>query len=80
MTPHGAHSFGAIFGRWEEIAGPALAAHVRPLRVTEESLVLAADHPAWATQVRALGATLLVRVNDVAGCAPGRIEVVVKRG
>jgi predicted nucleic acid-binding Zn ribbon protein len=79
ITPHSAREFGAIFGRWEEIVGPALAAHVRPLRVTDEALVLAADHPAWATQVRALGATVLARVNDIAGRAPGRVDVVVKR-
>ncbi len=79
LAPQGAREFGAVFGRWEEIVGPALAAHVRPVRVSEETLVVAADHPVWATQVRSLGATLLAQIGAVAGRAPGRLEVIVKR-
>jgi len=79
VAPHGARAFGAIFGRWEEIVGPALAAHVRPVRATEEVLVVAADHPAWATQVRSLGPTLLAQIDQAAGHAPARLEVVVRR-
>ncbi len=79
IAPQSAGEFGAIFGRWEEIVGPALAAHVRPVRVTEEAIVVAADHPAWATQVRALGATLLAQIGEATGTAPARLEVVVRR-
>jgi predicted nucleic acid-binding Zn ribbon protein len=79
IAPQSAGEFGAIFGRWEEIVGPAIAAHVRPIRVTDEALVVAADHPAWATQVRALGTSLLAQVGEAAGRAPGRLEVVVRR-
>jgi predicted nucleic acid-binding Zn ribbon protein len=79
LAPQSAGEFGAIFGRWEEIVGPALAAHVRPLRVTEDALVLSADHPAWATQVRALGTAVLAQVGEATGRVPGRLEVVVRR-
>jgi predicted nucleic acid-binding Zn ribbon protein len=79
IAPQNAGEFGAVFGHWEEIVGPALAAHVRPIRVTEDALVVAADHPAWATQVKALGSTVLAQVGEVAGRAPGRLEVVVRR-
>jgi predicted nucleic acid-binding Zn ribbon protein len=79
IAPQSAGEFGAIFGRWEEIVGPALAAHVRPVRITAEALVVAADHPAWATQVRALGSTVLAQVGEVAGKAPAHLEVVVRR-
>jgi predicted nucleic acid-binding Zn ribbon protein len=79
IAPQSAGEFGAVFGRWEEIVGPALAAHVRPIRVTAEALVVAADHPAWATQVKALGTTVLAQVGEVAGRAPDRLEVVVRR-
>lgn len=79
ITPHDAGTFGAIFGRWEEIVGPSVAAHVRPLRATAEALVVAADHPAWATQVRSLGPTLLAQIAAAAGRAPARLEVVVRR-
>jgi predicted nucleic acid-binding Zn ribbon protein len=79
IAPQGAGPFGAIFGRWEEIVGDALAAHVRPVRATEDTLVVAADHPAWATQVRALSSTLLAQIAAATGRAPERLEVVVRR-
>jgi predicted nucleic acid-binding Zn ribbon protein len=79
VAPQGASAFGMIFGRWEEIVGASVAAHVRPLRVTAEVLVVAVDHPAWATQVRSLGPTLLTQIAAEAGIAPARLEVVVRR-
>jgi predicted nucleic acid-binding Zn ribbon protein len=79
IAPQGAGEFGLIFGRWEEIVGPALAAHVRPIRATEDTLVVAADHPAWATQVRSLSAVLLSQIGERVGRSPARLEVVVRR-
>ncbi|MGH8979545.1 MAG: DciA family protein [Acidimicrobiales bacterium] len=79
IGPHSAREFGAIFGRWEEIVGPALAAHVRPVRATTDALVVSADHPAWATQIRAIGATLLAQIGEATGWAPDRLEVVIRR-
>jgi predicted nucleic acid-binding Zn ribbon protein len=73
-----AGAFGAVFARWEEIAGEKMAEHVQPLRISEDLLVLRADHQAWATQVRALGPSLLAQVGKVTGSAPARIEVVVR--
>jgi predicted nucleic acid-binding Zn ribbon protein len=73
-----AGAFGAVFARWEEIAGPDLAGHVQPLRISGDALVVRADHPAWATQVRALAPTLLAQVREVTGGAPTRLEVVVR--
>jgi predicted nucleic acid-binding Zn ribbon protein len=73
-----ATSLSAVFTRWEEIAGEAVARHVQPVRLSGGVLVVAADHPAWATQVRALGAGLLVRVGEVSGTAPTRLEVTVR--
>jgi predicted nucleic acid-binding Zn ribbon protein len=74
-----ARSLSAVFAHWEEIAGPAVARHVQPVRLRAGVLVVAADHPAWATQVRALGAGLLARVGEVSGQAPERLEVTVQR-
>ena len=69
-----------LFGRWEEIVGPAMAAHVRPARLHEGTLVLHADHPAWATQVRHLTAEILARARDACGAegAPERVDVRVR--
>lgn len=74
----GAGSLSAVFTRWEEIAGPAVARHVRPVRLSGGVLVVAADHPAWATQVRSLGAGLLAKVGEVSGELPERLEVTVR--
>jgi predicted nucleic acid-binding Zn ribbon protein len=74
------HGVGRLFARWPEIVGPALAEHVQPVRLDEQSLVVRVEHPAWATQVRRLGDVLLDRVADE--CAvprPSRLEVRIHR-
>jgi predicted nucleic acid-binding Zn ribbon protein len=69
-----------LFARWKEIVGPAMAEHVQPIRVDSEVLVVAVDHPAWATQIRHLGDDLLDRVAAEAGVArPTRLEVRIRR-
>ncbi|MGH9088702.1 MAG: DciA family protein [Acidimicrobiales bacterium] len=78
-TPAG--TLGTLFSRWDEIVGPTLARHVRPLTLAGGVLSVAVDRPAWATQVRALGATILARVAEVtgtAGGAPDELRVVVR--
>jgi predicted nucleic acid-binding Zn ribbon protein len=76
----GAQGLGRLFAGWADIVGPAMAEHVRPVRIDASSLVVAVDHPAWATQVRRLGDTLLDRVAVHAGVSrPERLEVRVQR-
>jgi predicted nucleic acid-binding Zn ribbon protein len=52
---------------WDEIAGPQVAEHVRPVRLHGGVLVVRADSPAWATQVRYLATDLMRRANEVLG-------------
>ena len=56
-----------IFGRWEELVGTAVAAHVRPVSLRGTVLVVAADAPAWATQMAWLGPDLARKVNEELG-------------
>jgi predicted nucleic acid-binding Zn ribbon protein len=72
---------GAVFGRWDDIVGPAVAAHVRPVRVDGVTLVVSADHPAWATQIRHLAPDILVRLTEVCGPQNSleRLDVRVRR-
>ncbi|MFN0091027.1 MAG: DciA family protein [Acidimicrobiales bacterium] len=51
-----------VFDRWDELVGEALAAHVRPVSLERGRLVVAADDPAWASQVRWLQADVLARL------------------
>ena len=44
----------AAMARWDDIAGPELAAHVKAESFTEGVLMLRADSTAWATQMRLL--------------------------
>jgi predicted nucleic acid-binding Zn ribbon protein len=69
---------GSVFGRWDQLVGPELAAHTRPDRFTGGELVVAADSAAWATQVRLLAATLVRRLNEDLG--HGTVTRVVVRG
>lgn len=56
-----------VFGRWEEIVGPALAGRCRPLAVRRDVLVVAVAEPALATEVRYRAASLLARAAELAG-------------
>lgn len=71
-------AMGGIFGRWAQIVGERLAEHVRPETFAEGRLVLVADSPAWASQVRALAPQLVRRVNEELG--EGTVQVIEVRG
>ena len=76
----GARGLGRLFAGWTDIVGDAMAEHVRPVRIDASALVVTVDHPAWATQVRRLGDTLLDRAAAHAGVErPARLEVRVQR-
>jgi predicted nucleic acid-binding Zn ribbon protein len=68
-----------LYASWDEIVGSAMAEHVRPVRMDARTLVVAVDHPAWATKARASGAQLLTQVGDITGHRPGRLDVLVRR-
>jgi predicted nucleic acid-binding Zn ribbon protein len=69
-----------VFGRWEELVGSSVAAHVRPVRLVAGTLIVSADHPAWATQIRHLAPEILQRVASEFGGedAPVRLEIRVR--
>ncbi|MGI5119594.1 DUF721 domain-containing protein [Marinactinospora thermotolerans] len=71
-------AIGGVFGRWDQIVGAGLAEHVRPETFEEGELVVAADSPAWATQVRALTPQLLRRLNEELG--QGSVRSIKVRG
>jgi predicted nucleic acid-binding Zn ribbon protein len=58
-----------VHALWEEIAGRQVAQHVRPVRLHGGVLVLQADSPAWATQIRYLATKIVQRANSVLGAA-----------
>jgi predicted nucleic acid-binding Zn ribbon protein len=68
-----------VFTRWDEVVGAELGRHVRPVRVDGRALVVAVEHPAWATRARMESGTILARVRAVGGTSIERMEVVVER-
>lgn len=71
---------GGLFGGWEEVVGPAVAAHVRPVRLDGSTLVVEVDDPSWATQVTFLADTVRARLAEAADVVVDRLEVRVARG
>jgi predicted nucleic acid-binding Zn ribbon protein len=78
--PGAAQAIGGVFGRWEEIVGEAVAAHVQPIRLDGTQLVVEVSDPAWATQLRLLGDRVCQRVHDVTGTRIETVEVRVAGG
>lgn len=72
-------AMGGVFGRWEEAVGAAVAAHVQPVKLDGEVLVVEVDDPAWATQMRFLEGTVRERLREVTGAVVERLEVRVAR-
>jgi predicted nucleic acid-binding Zn ribbon protein len=66
---------GGVFGRWVDAVGEHLAAHVRPVKLDRDVLVVEADDPAWATQTRFLADTIIDRLAEVARVRVTRVEV-----
>jgi predicted nucleic acid-binding Zn ribbon protein len=73
-----AAAVGSVFGRWDQLVGPDVAAHTRPERFSDGELLVIADSAAWATQVRLLAATLVRTLNAELG--HGTVTRVVVRG
>lgn len=70
----------AVFGRWPEIVGEDMAAHARPSYIDGQTLVVNADDPTWASQIRWLESQMLEQIEKVSGSARIRaIKVRVER-
>ena len=67
-----------VFARWEELVGPDVAAHAKPLRLREDRLVLVVEDPMWAAELRWLEADLCRRIVEAGGPLLSGIEVRVR--
>jgi predicted nucleic acid-binding Zn ribbon protein len=64
-----------VVALWEELVGPAVAAHARVVSVHAGVCTVTVDAPAWATQLRYLEQGLVERAATVLGAG---IVVAVK--
>ena len=58
---------GAVFGRWDALVGPEIAAHCAPRSLTEGVLLVEAESTAWATQLTLMASTILGRLRAQVG-------------
>ena len=56
-----------VFQRWPEVVGADLAQHCRPTAIDGGRLVVTADDPAWASELRWLEDELVGRLGEVSG-------------
>ena len=56
-----------VFGAWERVVGPDIAAHSRPIKLENAELTVEAESTAWATQLRLLAPSLLQRIAGAVG-------------
>ncbi len=78
MAP--AVTLAAVFGRWDEVVGPIVSAHCRPVGLRRGVLDVEVDEPGWATQLRHLDADLKRRLETHLGAGEVReIRLRVRR-
>lgn len=60
---------GVLVSQWPLLVGPEVAAHVQIESFSQETkeLIVVADSPAWATQVKLLQRQMIGRINDHLG-------------
>ena len=74
-----AGALATVFARWDEIVGPGVAAHARPVSLVRGALLVAVDQPVWATQMKYLGPRIVERIGEIAGAdVVERVEVKVE--
>ncbi|WP_456243826.1 DciA family protein [Longispora urticae] len=56
-----------VFGSWEKVVGPDIAAHCRPVKLDDGELTVEAESTAWATQLRLMTARLLAQIAKEIG-------------
>ena len=66
---------GGVFGKWDSAVGTQIAAHVRPVKLDQGTLLVEADTATWATQVKFLTDTIIERLRDEARVEIDRVEV-----
>jgi predicted nucleic acid-binding Zn ribbon protein len=70
---------GGVWRSWDDVVGDDVAAHARPLALRHDVLVVAVDHPSWATQLAFYAASLLGQLEERLGQhVASRIEVTVR--
>ncbi len=52
-----------VFPLWQEIAGPTVANHCRPVRLNGDTIYVEVDDPIWLSQLRYMRQDLLRKID-----------------
>lgn len=74
-----ATSVSGVFGAWRELVGDAVAEHVQPVRLEQSTLVVEADDPHWATEMRFLESSVCTKLSQRTTTPVTSLEVRIKR-
>ena len=75
-----ASAFSGLFDRWEELVGPSIAAHAKPISLKAGHLRVEVDSNAWATQLKFMTTDLVERCCSALGAgAVKQIDIRVAR-
>jgi predicted nucleic acid-binding Zn ribbon protein len=66
---------GGVFGKWAAAVGDQIAAHVRPIKLDQGTLLVEADTATWATQVKFLSDTIIARLYEEAQVKVDHVDV-----
>jgi hypothetical protein len=55
------------WGVWQQVVGPQIASHARPLRLREGVLEVRVDQPIWMHQLRLMAPEILQKLNRALG-------------
>ena len=67
--PHGVADFHTISARWTDIAGAVAAKHTTPLSISNKTLFIEVEHPAYLASVhtKAVQTAILARIAELIG-------------
>lgn len=75
-----ASAFSGLFERWEELVGPSIAAHAKPVSLRGGHLRVEVDSSAWASQLQFMTTDLVERCCSALGAgAVKQIDIRVRR-
>ncbi|WP_277601708.1 DciA family protein [Rhodococcus sp. X156] len=60
-------SAGSVLGRWDNLVGPDIASHAKPVSLQNGELTVQAESTAWATQLRTMQRQLLATIAAAVG-------------
>jgi len=63
---------GAVVAAWDDVVGPDVALHARPVGLAHGELKVSVDHPSWATELSFLTNEIINGLQDHLGVSPAR--------